>query len=290
MANGISIVTGVSYTKGFKIPPDVRVHDGTLILIEPARDGVAGIPSQLVNYAAETAEAMVGSAVESLSFADTLNGNAGCLFERTARGGMHGVVRTTAFGVHATRARAAAVLPSSVYEYMRANSGHSFYFGMIGRVTRGSPAGSTGTTYALGGVNTPDFVASGPTRGLGVIRSVATGNVAGSPGSGSNFIKRRVSSVQPYFADIAISSNSLPEIGTLGAGDLDFILFGERVNSSNHVGWPSHIVYTAWLEDLTVSGRDYDAASAEGVAVFTQRFGTDGQYAGDSWTDPDEVT
>jgi len=289
--NGMAMSVGVNFSKGVVIKDDPRLNAGSLMLVEPARDAVAGLPATWKNYAAAQFQSASGSQSTSVDVLNTLSGHAKCLVERTGRGGVHGVITPDAIGAHANRWAYGIIPGSALFEYLFANRAHSFYFGMIGRVTR-SAAVADITNLALGGLSPTesDFV-NGATvnRGFGVYQA-QSGNVAGAPlPTQDYYVNRRVDSNQPYFADIAVSGHSMSSLTPLTQARRELFTAGERAMSPTRSGWPSHILYTLWIEDLTVSGRSYSECSAEGLALMGRRFAEGGEYFGDTWSAPASV-
>lgn len=291
MANGMKFVLDTSFSVGVRIPDDPRLDNGSLLLLEPARDGLVALPASLKNYAADQFQALSGARVDSVVVTDALTGVAGCKAEITAKGGLHGIV-TTAVIPGSTRVRLAGTTPAALLAYLVANPNHAYYMGMIGRVTRNHAVAGY-PTCALGGVSPPTDYIAGTTSnyGFGIGQALAGGNVAGAPSSSdSHYINRRVDSNQPYFSDIAVQGHTIVSAAALTQGRGEIFTMGERINTDNTAGWPSHILYTLWVKDLTVSGQTYAQASAEGLALFNSRFGAGGRYVGDSFTAPSAVT
>lgn len=289
--SGIAFVVDAAFQRGIVVRNDIRISSGTILLIEPARDGPDGIPSSLRNYARDEFLESSGIDVPSITCVDTLSAVAGCLVERTSKGGIHGVVATDAFGSHSGRFRFAAVTPTTVLQYIVDNPDHSYYFGMIGRVTRN--AATSANTVGLGGIAPIDGEDQSTTSVIGVAQAVSNQNILGRPATTNNyFINRRTvpGDGVPYFCDSAVSGHQVPNVETFSTARAEFFTMGERSASSTASGHPSHIVYSCWLEDLTVSGRSYSEASAEGLAVFNERFAQGGRYDGDTWTPPEDVT
>lgn len=289
--NGLAMSVGVNFSRGVVIKDDPRLNNGSILLVEPARDGTGGLPSTWINYAADQFRDRTGIYAPSVEVVNTLSGHAKCLVERTARGAVHGVMTPDPIGMHATRWAYGVVPASTVFEYLFANRNHAFYFGMIGRVTRNATVADI-TNLALGGLSpTESDVVDGATvnRGFGIYQA-QSGNVAGAPlPTQEHYLNRRVDSNQPYFADIAVTGHSMSSLTPLTQARREIFTAGERAMSPTRVGWPSHMLYTLWIEDLTASGRTYAECSAEGVALMGRRFSEGGEYFGDTFTSPGSV-
>lgn len=289
MAQGTSFILDAVFSDGLSIPADPRLNAGSLLLLEPARDAPVVVPSTLRNYAADQFQAVSGQRVDTVEVTDALTGQPGCLAQLTAKKGLHGIVGTGPLAA-ATRTRLAGTTPAALINYLIANPAHKYYMGMIGRVTR-NDAVPDYPLLALGGVSPATDYAGTSNVGFGVAQSRDGGAISGQPGTASAFfLGRRVDSNVQYFADVAVSGHNITSAAALSQGRGEIFTMGERVNTANIAGWPSHILYTLWIEDLTISGRTYAQCSEQGLTLYNRRFGVGGEYAGDTWTNPATVS
>lgn len=59
-----------------------------------------------------------------------------------------------------------------------------------------------------------------------------------------------------------------------------------KQSGSNIAGGMSFIFYSAYVEDMSVSGRRWQDISAWRIAQKNADFGAGGRYFGETWTDP----
>ena len=285
--SGLQFKIDQDFEYGVEITLDSRLNAGSLILLEPARDGLSGIPTQLVNYAADTAETITGSEIDTVDIQNNIGLIAGAFVERTAKGGIHGVFPQTVASMP-SRANFSALLPDALKNYLSANKSHQFYIAVSGVVTRNIGDGSA--SMALAGLNTVDDVSGTLTQLTpAVFQSQASKSVAGGRYNVSGTLGRTLTSTPqtPWMIDVAQSSltwTSEPSAGTIR--DSLFLMGASSSTLANQQGRPCWVLYSMYVEDLTISGQTYAQAHAKSQAVYDSRFGTGGIYAGDTWTIP----
>ena len=243
----------------------------------------SAVPNVLANKAAEllgVSEAATHLVVAQSSGADVT------LFkrERTSKGGIHGLI-TQAGGqvsLHNYFLRA----DTAVQEYMRDNPNHTFYVSLWQKITRKA----TGTTPSP---QAPFYFANG-VGSTGNFRFHMEGSGAfprlGTPTS-------KGATVIPAGTDAEVANNtnrftSLAVQGNTGNGPVgsDAVTFGVGTNAAwngaNYNKAASRIIYRAYIEDLTVSGRTYAEVEALDYALFQEAFAAGGKFYGDTYTDP----
>jgi hypothetical protein len=265
---------------------------GSLVLINPSdasRPWSAGAPASgalLPNLAWDRAMATLGiigdpSQVDC-PYSNTLIGTGESIFERSAQGGLHGIVSQVSSPItsHCAIIRAAA----SVEAWLAANPNHSYYLSIWESLTRKA----TATQWPIGGI----FKAAAQTANYDMyfqgLNSGATGVVgpAGGAKLGTSFGGANAygytSGLGTAFADIAVSSWS----GTLPASDVHayLALWGNVDNYGSLTAnkSASKIFYQCYVEDLTVSGRTYAQVNALNVAAQTAAFGIGGVFYNDT--------
>lgn len=272
-----------AFGSGFEVKADPRLCPGSLLLVEPARDGLTGIPGTLANYASVQAAEAVGSPVESLQVVDNLTENWPSLVERTAKGGLHGIVGLGSMGgprTGASRWRFCARVPAALMSWLVARPSHAFYLSLIGQMTRDTAS----ATFDLAGLH-----AAGSQDLASINQSITTKNVFGyPPASNARYLDGRLAQYSPFLSNIAVSSHTLSASFAATVRE-EFLCWGERSGSTVTVGAPSFVVYSAYLEDLTVSGRTYAEVDEIEKALFDERFAPGGRYDADSWTNPSTV-
>lgn len=205
--------------------------------------------------------------------------------ERTAKGGIHGIV--TQAGGQTGQLAYALRAPEPVTSYMRSNVGHNFYVSLWQTITRKGitgPAPQSPFHYTNASSATGNFLfhfqgsVSNPSNGgtlLARFNSVAVQDdnalLPATP------LQR--------FGCVAFAGHvgNLPQenqtiqlgVGTFGAW-----------NSLNYNIAASRIIYRAYIEDLTVSGRTFDQVKAIDEALFNAAFAPGGKFADDDYTDP----
>lgn len=260
---------------------------GSLFLVDPTHPAStmsSGVPingQPVTNLLNARAKALTGVDVPGTWFVGAgFNGTKGRL-ERSGKGGFHSVPSPTlADGTVDAQIYATAGLEA----YLRANPTHLFYMSIWKRITKAQSAGPTAGSRP-GGSGQITRLAS-PTTNTLLILSSQDPYAAGV---------RRPSSLQavgPFFQNAA--NNAWSASGTPpSAGDLVVRPLVLSPNAAlNYTDamrreQEGRIVYRAYLEDLTVSGRTYAQVDAIDYALYTKEVLTaGGRYYGDTWTDP----
>ena len=285
--NGVKFIIDQDFNYGIDVSEtDARLNTGSLILLEPARDNPTGIPTQLTNYAASSALALTGLAVEAITIRNTL-ASIGGLVERTAKGALHGIYPpSVASGT--PRGVLSGVLPLEVLNYMKANPSHDYYLSLHAVVTKISTVtGSDGISIA--GVNATadpqDLTQLTPI----IYQNKSTGAVAGGRNAGADTLGRTstMNYNTPFHVDVAQASLTLnTSTSTQSIREEIFTIGSPSATSGKYAGCPSWALYSLYLEDLTVSGQTYAQASAKSQVIYNSRFGSGGIYSGDTWTIP----
>jgi hypothetical protein len=267
---------------------------GTLMLLDPQHaltSWAAGVPANnaiLPNVFRTKAAALMGvtaAEADPVYLHDGyLSGSLGKV-ERTTKGGLHVIQSTTA------TAQNKGVLirfPKAVMDYMKANKTHSYYISNWANDTKAPTGGvvmptaihSAANPHALqvAGVQGPGASpANDPTaRVLGNYGSSSTG--AGAP-TGPLFRNGAVSNVTGWADQYTVwgttvqNNSALFVHGTYGANG-----YGASLGAEG-----SRVLYRAYLEDLTVSGRTYAQAHAIDIAAYTNEVLTaGGRYYSDT--------
>lgn len=206
--------------------------------------------------------------------------------ERTAKGGIHGIVQQPRDGVTLVYDEYNLLYPISLLEYLVANNTHDIYVSLWQRVTHASSnVGGLGPSYATliggeGGLSDIGFAL----RGAGLRSNYPT--------IGDNVISSNSEIDHLFAAGLHGTVKSLPsdsssfmwQVGKRGLWN------GSGVAGSQDE-LPSQIFYRIYMEDLTVSGRSYADAFAIDKALYTKEVLTaGGRYYGDTFTDPKTFT
>lgn len=252
---------------------DALLSKGSLFLFDPSHSmgGFEGTASQTVvpNVAWKEASALIpGETADSLSGKVFHNLAAGeILVERTLKKGVH-IINSL---INQTADRNWHIQPSSkLAAYMVANgASHKFYVSLwLGRTRRG--VGPAGSTFHL--FNNPGNMFIAPSDGLNGIGRL---NYRATDDNGGAVPHQR-------FTNTDINGvTGAPSTFQLGAGMLSNYTGATYRNKQNSV-----ILYRAYIEDLTVSGRTYAEVDALDYALYQAAFATGGRYFGDTYTDP----
>ena len=270
-----TVLTGAAFsdTSLPVIRNDALLSKGSLFLFDPShsKGAFAGTASGTVvpNIAWKEASALMpGETADSLSGKVLLNLAAGeIMVERTPKKGVHIINSLT----KQTADRNWHIQPSSkVAAYMLANGAtHKFYVSMwLGRTRRG--VGPAGSSFHL--FNNPGNMFIAPSEGLNGIGRL---NYRATDDNGGAVPHHR-------FTNTDINGvTGTPSTFQLGAGMLSSYTGATYQNKQNSI-----ILYRAYIEDLTVSGRTYAEVDALDYALYQSAFAAGGRYADDTWTDP----
>lgn len=207
--------------------------------------------------------------------------------ERTPKGGIHGIVTQGGSQVAAESYNLEG--PKAVSDYILAHPTHQYYFSMWSLITRAGLASAA--------AQSPFHF----TNGLGATTNHLFHMQGGvpSPGYASVPSFRGVKAAPTYTdhtgASIVAPMKRFGSIGVQGfvgnaPGPSDRIQLGVGSfggwNSLNYNVCPSRIIYRAYAEDLTVSGRTYAEVEALDYALFLEAFAPGGKFYGDTFTSP----
>lgn len=272
---------------------DSIVTRGSLLLVEPGHPayGWSGVPTGgtlLPNLAAESAKSILGSSVEVRPtwFKGAAQAASNSIFERSTKGGLHGIVSQTTGGMGATSVNASGkgagvAIPADIIAYLKANPANSYYISLWSNITRISGETTAGLMPFLDYIGNKvdpssaylQYHASGLRRPLAVPPLIAA-REPGTPDTLGPSI--RTAGVTGFTGTMAnVDAGYAAQWGVPDA------------TTRNHLKTPSFVFYRYVLEDLTVSGRTYAAADAADFAAYTAAVTTSGgRYYGDTFTDP----
>lgn len=283
---------------------------GSLALVEMAdltKTPEAGDTLYLPNIAAERALALLPAGTTTADVRPTFRvtntlAPAHGKFERTPKGGLHGVfTKTNGIAGQGAQLR----LPRKLRDYIAANPTHELGLWVWMKTTRVATAASNGSGQhqqlnigrAMGGSSADDFPARNDQTAVRMLRygpAWATFNPAnvaghytldaGSPGT-VDLVTRVATAVKGGYS---MSSGAAPANGGELTATLNYGTIGGNSNHEpTHVNTaPSWVLYRMYVEDLTVSARTAADVNAIDLAAFNSAFGTGGRYNGDSNTAP----
>ncbi|MEA3390013.1 MAG: hypothetical protein U9R64_12185 [Pseudomonadota bacterium] len=272
---------------------DALLVPGSLLLIDPAHSvaPVGALPAlapfgqtPVPNIAWKHLADILGSGSEttlaSTFFYDSAVAAHANRFEKTSKGGIHGIISLVNNDANFQGAFIRAAVPLSTYLFT--NRAHAFYFSRWSRVTRPgsnsvgatkaalwSSQGTVGNDYLFKFLTTGNQPASGAAQRLGG---------QSTPGPNTNGATFDAIGVQGFTGTGPSSSITFaPANWGTTAPDA----FSGRYNVQQ-----SSILYRTYLEDLTVSGRTYAEVEALDRALFDLTMGSGGRYADDVFTSP----
>lgn len=239
------------------------------------------IPNVLANFAAE----VVGANEADLHHVVNVSHTDDSSFkkERTAKGGIHGIL-TQAGGQTANR-HFLIRADYAIRDYILANLANHYYISFWQTVTR--PALETTAPQS------PFHFVNGSSSTSNYLFHNTWGTPSPSEGS-AVYLGRRVSPDYddyntpvdtPRFAAVGVSGptgNPPTDTNNIELGVGTFGAWG----GFNFNEGASRILYRAYIEDLTVSGRTYAEVEAIDYALFQEAFAEGGKFYGDTYTDP----
>jgi hypothetical protein len=270
-----------------KLYADSIMAAGSLLLLDPTHTADAwgsAVPAagdRLPNLAANNAIKVIGGTPEVRAqwLAGSGNTAANSKFERTTKGGLHGIITKTA----AASTGAKLTIPSAISAYMEANPNHIYYASLWHDITRISGAALSNSPFvsmvvdANAATNTSNYFYAFRTA---LTRpNVAPAYQGMRPADGSTLDVAGKTLRNIAFSRMNAASTkdgNAAQWGTAG------IIPNTGVPSN---GYPSFVFYRYYLEDLTVSGRSYAEVDGLDNAKYTAEVLTaGGRYYADTYT------
>ena len=268
---------------------------GALLLVDagnhPLGNWAAGVPANgatVPNLAAAQALAAIGTAVPTVavgtSFSNALGGNttANGFAERTPKGGLH-VAFTQRAETEIDSGRGFAIpFPSVVREFIRTNN-HSFFVSLWARLTRASAAGSNQRNWVsslsrqLSATGTVAYGMSTDVASYGWGTGYSTMGVMQDPAALNTpgFYRKVYAGTGPISP--SPWDNSEGYIFNVGSTGTTNSYQSARRNAG------SWVFYRYYLEDLTVSGRDWVTVNTLDAAGYARDVtATTGRFYGDT--------
>lgn len=244
---------------------DPVLTNGSLLLLEPARDSRDNVGVYLNNYASKQARDL-GVAADKVEITGSLGGKG--ILEKTAKGGLHGIVTRGAVSNEKK-----IIESESIIDYMKANANHSYAAIATIKMTRD-------LTVISGQKNTHIFFGS-ESLGFAMYQAANSGNIGYVPfTSGSD----RLDTYNKV--DSGYRSHGLSVSRVLSSFSGDNMLVGWGAVDGRNEGLNSFVLYRLYIEDLTVSGRTLSDVVTIYERLVNDRFSSDDLYANDSFTDP----
>jgi hypothetical protein len=293
------IVVGEDWTgdqSAMPVLPDVSADsmltNGSLVLVDPSDDawpwspGAPAPGSIIPNLAWDRAAELLGTGDAEdfgLPWNNTLSG-VEAEFERSAKGGLHGIVSQTNAGTSSDAAFLS--LPTSIRDYLFAHQTHALFISLWGSVTRLT----TATQDPLATI----YNSSPTTNFLTFMEAVSGSSAAIRPVIGTGFVGQRLTGGNfgqagvPSLANLGVNAwngAAPPNAAALSAA---LGIWGNYANFASLVRnkGKSWVLYRLYIEDLAVSGRSYAAVDALDFAAWQAAFGSGGRFNGDTYTAP----
>jgi len=272
---------------------DLILAPGSLMLLDTSNGSQsqpavipAGLSTGLLpNIAWKECAAVLGTGdAASLAFSayNNLSGTNG-KFEITSKKGLHSLISQV--NHTATSQNSSVRIPLAIRNYIAANPTHKYYVSTWVRQTRSFV---TGIDF---GVLVMNFSTTG---NYNVLQSPSQVRIQGQSAALEYRDALAVNDLNPQIRNKAINALTGTPGGN-GNSDLGFSLFanGGGLNAYGSVSvlnkCPSMIMYRAYIEDLTVSGRTYATVDAIDKQMYDAAFAVGGKFYGDSFTDPTTI-
>lgn len=245
--------------------------------------GVPTLGAAIPNIVAPIASNVLGTPAASLHATVSRKDPNSSLFlvERTSKGGLHGII--TQAGSQASEQSYRVGLPAAVNNRLRLNTSNAFYVSLWQRVTRkGIASGAPQSPFHFA-TNTSNYAfmfQNGLSLPLSADASYINRN--NTPNIGDTDITEA-----PMNRFGAVAFRGLVGSGPAVSNSVEFGLGSFSAwNTFNLNKAASRIIYRAYVEDLTVSGRTFDEVYALDYALYQAAFAAGGKFAGDVYTDP----
>lgn len=288
---------GVNLTDAFApqiIERDLIESAGSLFLFDGAHDygafvGVPGVGGSVPNALWNKAASLIGSGTESslaLAVSARTPDSAIWKVERTLKGGVHGI--PTQAGGNTGSLTWAINTPAAIRDYvLSVMNTHELYFSIWTRVTRNGLSSTTvGQSPFHLAQNTSNYLFTFQ-GGLGANYPLPPRRVGYLDSPAHN---DHTAAVTPYTRFAAKAVNAASGTGPTSAQQLGIRLgIADAWNTFNYNSAPSRIIYRAYAEDLTASGRTYAEVAAIDYAMYQAAFAVGGKFYGDTFTNPTAI-
>lgn len=244
------------------IRDDKSLNAGSLFMLDPSHtlSQLSGVPvdsQQLYNVAWKEAKGLIGSG-DSDTLRGTFKNGLGAhgLFERSAKGGLHGIVSQTT----KINQNAKILLPSAVLDYLTANPSRNYAVFFWSRLTRVRTTNDV-REYLIAG--TPDPLQN----------NLINGWFANQLGA------QRVSINKPT-GWVGTPVGRTLQVGVPAWGSPDSYTHINQKASSSFILYRVHII------DVAASGKTFAQLEAEDVALYDSMFAEGGKFYDDTFASP----
>jgi len=261
--------------------------DGSLFLFDGSHEfgAFSGLPADgaaIPNALSSKAASILSVPEASTHFSVARIANAAGIFqaERTTNGGIYGLI--TQGGGQVSKRSYELRAADAIRSYVAANTGRSYYVSLWTRISRIGISNAAPQSPIHMAANTANYLfhfqsgraeAPSDAKSLGRYNTNSLNdNDAGNPAPFNRLAAmafNAASGTGPSTSPIEFG------VGTFGAW-----------NIANYNKAPSRIIYRAYMEDLTESGRSYADVLAIDQVLYTAAFAPGGKFHGDTYTDP----
>jgi len=282
-------LTGVTFAGAPKLKQfDEMETFGSLMLFDSSV--IVGLPNQgesLVNVLSSFTQSVTGE-TSGLNFSvNSKSANsANWLLERTSKGGVHGIIKQNTGSTVENNYQFYG--PLAVRNYILANPNHNYYMSIWSKITKpaiSNPAVQSPFHFSTdvgGGDNGFFNCAGGVFNNTGGNRS---NNIA-TPSAYDDAIvagTNRFNSAQ--YSGIVNNGQALTTDHNIQLG---LGAFGPWGFFNTEKG-ASRVLYRAYIEDLTISGRTAAQVNALDHALYNKEFSLGGKFYNDTYTNPNSI-
>lgn len=266
---------------------DIEAY-GSLMLFDVGDfSGLPNVSESVTNRLSQLTQELTGQATNlDFSVRSKVANNANWLLERTTKGGIHGIIKQGTGNT--SEINMVFNSPVAVRDFIVANQSHNYYVSLWSKVTKNSiPTAAVQSPFHF----TTDVAATsnGLFNSQAGFFSDAGGNrvnLINIPSAGDNSIpipSNRFAAAQ--YNSVLNAGQALTNAHQmrLGVGSFD------AWSSFNNANGASRIIYRAYVEDLTVSGRTFTQVSTIDKALFDAAFAVGGRFYNDTYTDPNSL-
>lgn len=291
---GLAIPLNATITgAGFPIlRQDEILSDGSLMLLDASHyyggfgSGVPVDNQTFENIAWKEAAALMSSDQAGVRAWFDYYGGTGFTRERTGKGGLHFILSQA--GDLGASVGAEIMMPTALRTYLAAHPSHAYYISTWTRLTKVAQNVVSGVTYKPATM-TIQSTASSTSNYLGYFDKDDNSPLAASAKRLGSVQSNGANTLGNSFRAIAVDgwTGTLPSV----ASDIrqGMVIAGARGaygGLAASAGAPSFALYRLYIEDMTVSGRDYAEVEAIDLAAYTREFAAGGKFYGDTFTTP----
>ncbi|SHH40336.1 hypothetical protein SAMN05216361_0054 [Marisediminitalea aggregata] len=246
-------------------------------------DAGEAIPNVLSHYLKSIVGGNPSNASLNFTVANKSPNSSAFLAERTLKGGIHGINSLTN---QSEAVNYKWLGPEAVRDWIVANPNHSYYISYWGVVTRvgvdnAAEQSPFHFTSQFGATNNFHFHFQGGKADSAISPTYYTDNVNDDHFSGRP---------TPYTRYSAVQIASMTGNGVTATDNIALLVgIGDAWQSFNINAGASRILYRAYIEDLSISGRSFNTVNDIDTALYAAAFSEGGKFYNDSYTSPSSI-